>query len=158
MPLTPSPSSRSSVAQISWGSDSQVNMLLLCKQTRTQMENLQEYACLPVSHFLSDMLMVSVFLLQTELLPHCSDVPPVARVMQEDGKLLIQAVLEVRNIRIHIYTSQDRKVLASLCCCSWLCYGTSNQGSRKKNAGQSVLEDFNFPGKLEKLHSNIYWD
>ncbi|KAI3368319.1 hypothetical protein L3Q82_008027 [Scortum barcoo] len=31
---------------------------------------------------------------QTELLPHCSDVPPLARVVQEDGKLLIQAVLE----------------------------------------------------------------
>uniref|UniRef100_A0A3P9LIK3 Importin-13 n=1 Tax=Oryzias latipes TaxID=8090 RepID=A0A3P9LIK3_ORYLA len=35
-----------------------------------------------------------MFLPKTELLPHCSDVPPVARVMQEDGKLLIQAVLE----------------------------------------------------------------
>lgn len=33
---------------------------------------------------------------QTELLPHCSDVPPLARVVQEDGKLLVQAVLEVR--------------------------------------------------------------
>lgn len=42
------------------------------------------------------MLIVSVFLPQTELLPHCSDVPPLARVVQEDGKLLIQAVLEVR--------------------------------------------------------------
>uniref|UniRef100_A0A8C7SNX2 Importin-13 n=1 Tax=Oncorhynchus mykiss TaxID=8022 RepID=A0A8C7SNX2_ONCMY len=30
----------------------------------------------------------------TELLPRCSDVPPVARVVQEDGKLLLQAVLE----------------------------------------------------------------
>uniref|UniRef100_H2VDA3 Importin-13 n=1 Tax=Takifugu rubripes TaxID=31033 RepID=H2VDA3_TAKRU len=30
----------------------------------------------------------------TELLAHCSDVPPLARVVQEDGKLLIQAVLE----------------------------------------------------------------
>uniref|UniRef100_A0A8C8DHT6 Importin-13 n=1 Tax=Oryzias sinensis TaxID=183150 RepID=A0A8C8DHT6_9TELE len=36
----------------------------------------------------------STCLFFTELLPHCSDVPPVARVMQEDGKLLIQAVLE----------------------------------------------------------------
>uniref|UniRef100_A0A672J8W1 Importin-13 n=1 Tax=Salarias fasciatus TaxID=181472 RepID=A0A672J8W1_SALFA len=30
----------------------------------------------------------------TELLPRCSDVPPLARVVQEDGKLLVQAVLE----------------------------------------------------------------
>uniref|UniRef100_H3CZV4 Importin-13 n=1 Tax=Tetraodon nigroviridis TaxID=99883 RepID=H3CZV4_TETNG len=30
----------------------------------------------------------------TELLARCSDVPPLARVVQEDGKLLIQAVLE----------------------------------------------------------------
>uniref|UniRef100_A0A4W6D1U2 Importin-13 n=1 Tax=Lates calcarifer TaxID=8187 RepID=A0A4W6D1U2_LATCA len=30
----------------------------------------------------------------TELLPHCSDVPPLARVVQEEGKLLVQAVLE----------------------------------------------------------------
>uniref|UniRef100_A0A6Q2XHQ4 Importin-13 n=1 Tax=Esox lucius TaxID=8010 RepID=A0A6Q2XHQ4_ESOLU len=30
----------------------------------------------------------------TELLPHCSDVPPLARVVQEDGKLLLQAVIE----------------------------------------------------------------
>lgn len=37
-----------------------------------------------------------VSLPQTELLPHCSDVPPLARVVQEDGKLLMQALLEVR--------------------------------------------------------------
>ncbi|KAM7388497.1 hypothetical protein PAMP_024667 [Pampus punctatissimus] len=36
----------------------------------------------------------STCLFFTELLPHCSDVPPLARVVQEDGKLLIQAVLE----------------------------------------------------------------
>ncbi|KAA8589285.1 hypothetical protein FQN60_012650, partial [Etheostoma spectabile] len=36
----------------------------------------------------------STCLFFTELLPRCSDVPPVARVVQEDGKLLIQAVLE----------------------------------------------------------------
>ena len=35
-------------------------------------------------------------LLQTELLPHCADVPRVGQVVQEDGKLLMQAVLEVR--------------------------------------------------------------
>lgn len=32
---------------------------------------------------------------QTELLPHCADVPPVGQVVQEDGKLLLLAVLEV---------------------------------------------------------------
>uniref|UniRef100_A0A673ZA38 Importin-13 n=1 Tax=Salmo trutta TaxID=8032 RepID=A0A673ZA38_SALTR len=31
---------------------------------------------------------------RTELLPRCSDMPPVARVVQENGKLLLQAVLE----------------------------------------------------------------
>uniref|UniRef100_A0AAX7V3U3 Importin-13 n=1 Tax=Astatotilapia calliptera TaxID=8154 RepID=A0AAX7V3U3_ASTCA len=36
----------------------------------------------------------STCLFFTELLPHCSDVPPLARVVQEDGKLLVQAVLE----------------------------------------------------------------
>uniref|UniRef100_A0A8C5BHK4 Importin 13 n=1 Tax=Gadus morhua TaxID=8049 RepID=A0A8C5BHK4_GADMO len=36
----------------------------------------------------------STCLFFTELLPHCSDVPPVARVVQEDGKVLIQALLE----------------------------------------------------------------
>uniref|UniRef100_A0A8C7GK95 Importin-13 n=1 Tax=Oncorhynchus kisutch TaxID=8019 RepID=A0A8C7GK95_ONCKI len=36
----------------------------------------------------------STCLFFTELLPRCSDVPPVARVVQEDGKLLLQAVLE----------------------------------------------------------------
>lgn len=41
-----------------------------------------------------------LFLLQTELLAHCSDVPPLARVVQEDGKLLIQAVLEVSNSQL----------------------------------------------------------
>lgn len=52
-------------------------------------------------------LIVSVFLPQTELLPHCSDVPPLARVVQEDGKLLIQAVLEVRSITfLHTHTCQ----------------------------------------------------
>lgn len=30
----------------------------------------------------------------TELLPHCSDVPPLAQVVQQDGKLLVQALLE----------------------------------------------------------------
>ena len=33
--LTRSPTSRSSVAQISWGSDSQVNVLVLCERTHT---------------------------------------------------------------------------------------------------------------------------
>ncbi|KAG9350967.1 hypothetical protein JZ751_024856 [Albula glossodonta] len=32
--------------------------------------------------------------LQTELLPHCGDIPRVGQVVQEDGKLLLQAVLE----------------------------------------------------------------
>ncbi|KAJ4943634.1 hypothetical protein JOQ06_006132 [Pogonophryne albipinna] len=36
----------------------------------------------------------STCLFFTELIPRCSDVPPLARVMQEDGKLLMQAVLE----------------------------------------------------------------
>uniref|UniRef100_A0A3Q2TWA6 Importin-13 n=1 Tax=Fundulus heteroclitus TaxID=8078 RepID=A0A3Q2TWA6_FUNHE len=36
----------------------------------------------------------STCLFFTELLPHCLDVPPLARVVQEDGKLLVQAVLE----------------------------------------------------------------
>ncbi|XP_041133806.1 importin-13-like isoform X4 [Polyodon spathula] len=30
----------------------------------------------------------------TELLPHCGDVPPIGQVVHEDGKLLLQAVLE----------------------------------------------------------------
>lgn len=46
-------------------------------------------------------MILSVLLPQTELLPHCSDVPPLARVVQEDGKLLVQAVLEVRSTTIH---------------------------------------------------------
>ncbi|MBN3302222.1 IPO13 protein, partial [Amia calva] len=36
----------------------------------------------------------STCLFFTELLPHCGDIPPVGRVVQEDGKLLLQAVLE----------------------------------------------------------------
>ncbi|XP_019752676.1 importin-13 isoform X1 [Hippocampus comes] len=36
----------------------------------------------------------STCLFFTELLPRCLDVPPVARLLQEDGKLLIQALLE----------------------------------------------------------------
>ncbi|KAL0165172.1 hypothetical protein M9458_040925, partial [Cirrhinus mrigala] len=32
--------------------------------------------------------------LQTELIPHCADIPPVGQVVQEDGKLLLLAVLE----------------------------------------------------------------
>uniref|UniRef100_A0A8C9TSF8 Importin-13 n=1 Tax=Scleropages formosus TaxID=113540 RepID=A0A8C9TSF8_SCLFO len=32
--------------------------------------------------------------LQTELLPHCADVPSVGQVVQEEGKLLLQAILE----------------------------------------------------------------
>lgn len=52
-------------------------------------------------------LIVSVFLPQTELLPHCSDVPPLARVVQEDGKLLIQAVLEVRSITHTCQTAHE---------------------------------------------------
>ncbi|KAG7228953.1 hypothetical protein INR49_008731 [Caranx melampygus] len=36
----------------------------------------------------------STCLFFTELLPHCSDIPPLAQVVQEDGKLLIQALLE----------------------------------------------------------------
>uniref|UniRef100_A0A673Z7X4 Importin-13 n=1 Tax=Salmo trutta TaxID=8032 RepID=A0A673Z7X4_SALTR len=36
----------------------------------------------------------STCLFFTELLPRCSDMPPVARVVQENGKLLLQAVLE----------------------------------------------------------------
>ncbi|KAJ8388429.1 hypothetical protein AAFF_G00133050 [Aldrovandia affinis] len=36
----------------------------------------------------------STCLFFTELLPHCGDVPRVGQVVQEDGKLLLQAVLE----------------------------------------------------------------
>lgn len=35
--------------------------------------------------------------------------PPLARVVQEDGKLLIQAVLEVRSTALHIYMSHHLK-------------------------------------------------
>lgn len=45
--LTRSPTSRSSVAQISWGSDSQVNVLVLCERAHTHThETLQQYAFL----------------------------------------------------------------------------------------------------------------
>ncbi|TSN30182.1 Importin-13 [Bagarius yarrelli] len=37
---------------------------------------------------------VKTFVVQTELLPHCGDVPPIGQVMQEEGKLLLLAVLE----------------------------------------------------------------
>uniref|UniRef100_A0A4W4FP29 Importin-13 n=1 Tax=Electrophorus electricus TaxID=8005 RepID=A0A4W4FP29_ELEEL len=36
----------------------------------------------------------STCLFFTELLPHCADVPPVGQVVQDDGKLLLLAVLE----------------------------------------------------------------
>lgn len=36
----------------------------------------------------------STCLFFTELLPHCFDVPPLARIVEEEGKLLLQAVLE----------------------------------------------------------------
>ncbi|MBN3314942.1 IPO13 protein, partial [Atractosteus spatula] len=36
----------------------------------------------------------STCLFFTELLPHCADTPPIGQVVQEDGKLLLQAVLE----------------------------------------------------------------
>uniref|UniRef100_A0A8C1QF67 Importin-13 n=1 Tax=Cyprinus carpio TaxID=7962 RepID=A0A8C1QF67_CYPCA len=36
----------------------------------------------------------STCLFFTELIPHCADIPPVAQVVQEDGKLLLLAVLE----------------------------------------------------------------
>ncbi|XDV41239.1 hypothetical protein PO909_010136 [Leuciscus waleckii] len=36
----------------------------------------------------------STCLFFTELIPHCADVPPVGRVVQENGKLLLLAVLE----------------------------------------------------------------
>lgn len=35
--------------------------------------------------------------LQTELLPRCGEIPPVGQVVHENGKMLLQAVLEVRN-------------------------------------------------------------
>lgn len=38
------------------------------------------------------------FDVQTELIARCADVPPVARVVHEDGKLLLSAVLEVCQI------------------------------------------------------------
>jgi len=34
--------------------------------------------------------------LQTELLPRCGEVAPVGQVVHENGKVLLQAVLEVR--------------------------------------------------------------
>lgn len=54
-----------------------------------------------------------LFVLQTELLAHCSDVPPLARVVQEDGKLLIQAVLEVRHLPL---THCDKLFCISISC------------------------------------------
>ncbi|XP_041967527.1 importin-13 isoform X2 [Alosa sapidissima] len=36
----------------------------------------------------------STCLFFTELLPHCADIPPVGQVVQQEGKLLLQAVLE----------------------------------------------------------------
>ena len=35
---------------------------------------------------------------QTELVPHCGDIPPVGQVLQRDGKLLILSILEVRHL------------------------------------------------------------
>lgn len=37
--------------------------------------------------------------LQTELLPRCGEVEPVGKVVQEDGRMLLIAVLEVRRSR-----------------------------------------------------------
>lgn len=34
--------------------------------------------------------------LQTELLPRCGEIAPVGQVVHENGKVLLQAVLEVR--------------------------------------------------------------
>lgn len=35
--------------------------------------------------------------LQTELLPRCGEIAPVGQVVHENGKVLLQAVLEVRD-------------------------------------------------------------
>lgn len=35
-------------------------------------------------------------MLQTELLPRCGEIAPVGQVVHENGKALLQAVLEVR--------------------------------------------------------------
>lgn len=48
--------------------------------------------------------------------------PPLARVVQEDGKLLIQAVLEVGSTTFNIY----RNVLSFPQCCNYLFCCTSN--------------------------------
>ncbi len=37
---------------------------------------------------------------QTELISHCEDIPVVREVLQEDGKLLLQTLLEVRYFHI----------------------------------------------------------
>lgn len=36
-------------------------------------------------------------MLQTELLPRCGEIAPVGQVVHENGKALLQAVLEVRD-------------------------------------------------------------
>lgn len=38
--------------------------------------------------------------LQTELLPRCGEIAPVGQVVHENGKVLLQAVLEVRDARV----------------------------------------------------------
>lgn len=37
---------------------------------------------------------------QSELVSHCEDIPAVKDVLQEDGKLLLQTLLEVRSHQI----------------------------------------------------------
>lgn len=36
--------------------------------------------------------------MQTELLPRCGEIAPVGQVVHENGKALLQAVLEVRDV------------------------------------------------------------
>lgn len=65
-------------------------MSLLCECTRCE----RLLACDDGD---GNVLLIVLRPFQTELLPRCLDVPPVARLLQEDGKLLIQALLEVWN-------------------------------------------------------------
>lgn len=87
--------SRSSVAEISWGPYGQVNMLVLCKHRLPNIVWGLRISWVVVVVVFLNLLIISARPSQTELLPHCSDVPPLAQVVQQDGKLLVQALLEV---------------------------------------------------------------
>lgn len=96
-----------------------------------------------------------LFLLQTELLGHCSDVPPLARVVQEDGKMLLQAVLEVRSS--HLAHQHKLFCTASSCLCS------VKPGNSKVDAGDvidqvSTCASFRSKAQQIKRFQNKYLD